>query len=253
VGHPSRGTVNGRGAGAAAPAWYGLGSGWWREWWLVLHPPYTAWHLGYVLIGAGLAPTLDGVRLVATLLAFFLAVGISAHALDELQGRPLQTSIPSTLLATAAVASLAGAVGLGVAGIDRVGWGLAAFIVPGAVVVVAYNLELFGGHLHNDAVFAASWGSFPVLTAYYAQAETLSAAALAVAAFAFGLSWAQRILSTEARSLRRKVVVITGRRTLADGSTQPLDRSTLLRPYERSLAALSWATVVLGIGLVLAG
>jgi hypothetical protein len=217
----------------------------------VLHPPYTAWHLGYVLIGAGLAPSLDGGRLAATLVAFFLAVGIAAHALDELQGRPLGTSIPSRALAVAAAAGLAGAVGLGIAGTTLVGWGLAVSVVVGVVLVVGYNLESFGGRLHRDWVFAAAWGSFPVLVAYQAQTGTVAPAAVAGAVAAFGLSWAQRALSTEARLLRRRVVVLDGARTLADGSTQRLDRATLLRPYERALSALSWSTVAFGGALVL--
>jgi len=54
-------------------AYYALGSGGWRDWWVLLHPPYTAWHLSYVVMGAALAPVLDLGRLAATLLAFALA------------------------------------------------------------------------------------------------------------------------------------------------------------------------------------
>src|SRR2546427_109820 len=85
------------------PAYYATRArGWRRDVWAVLHPPYTAWHLSYVVIGAGLAPSLDVKRLAATVLAFFLAVGISAHALDELRGRPLQTDLPAKTLWAAA-------------------------------------------------------------------------------------------------------------------------------------------------------
>src|SRR5437870_9379631 len=101
-----------------APAYYATQArGWRRDIWALLHPPYTAWHLSYVLIGAGLAPGIDVMRLAATLLAFFLAVGVSAHALDELRGRPLQTSVPATGLWAAAIIGLVGAVALGFAGV----------------------------------------------------------------------------------------------------------------------------------------
>src|ERR1700692_1828648 len=91
---------------SARPAWYAAPSrGWWRDWWTVLHPPYTAWHLRYRLIGAALAPHLTPRRLAATLVAFTLAVAVSAHALDELRGRPLKPSIPSSVLAAAAAVS----------------------------------------------------------------------------------------------------------------------------------------------------
>ncbi len=240
------------GPAPSRPAWYAASPGTWRDWITVLHPPYTAWHLSYVLIGAALAPHLDGERLAATLIAFALAVGVAAHALDELHGRPLRTSISSPVLVATATVSLAGAVALGLAGISRVGWGLAGFIAVGALLAVAYNLELGGGRLHNDVVFAAAWGAFPLLTAYYAQASTLRPTALVAATFAYGLSIAQRALSTEARDLRRRVASVRGERTYADGSRRPVGRASMLRPLEQALVALSWSSCALGIALVLA-
>jgi hypothetical protein len=218
----------------------------------VLHPPYTAWHLSYVLIGASMAPGFHLERLAATLIAFALAVGIGAHGLDELRGRPLGTDIPSAVLATVSAAAIAGAVVLGALGTEQVGWGLAVFIVVGVALVVTYNLELWGGRLHNGTMFALGWGSFPLLTAYYAQAATIRPAAVAAAAFAFGLSRAQRELSMEAREVRRRVVAVEGERTYSDGSRRPISHTSLLRPLERGLVALSWSTCLLGVSLVLA-
>src|SRR5665213_552767 len=233
-----------------APAFYAARSGGWRrDLWAVLHPPYTAWHLSYVVIGASLAPKLDVVRLIATLLAFFLAVGISAHALDELKGRPLGTEIPRAVLTTAAALGLVGAVALGVAGLTRLGIGLLPFIALGVLFVFAYNLELLGGKLHGDFWFALSWGAFPVLTAYFAQTGRLSIGAVAVAIAAFALSLGQRSLSTPARLLRRRSRSVTGTVTLNDGSALQLDEATLLRPLEQALRAFSWGVVALGVGL----
>ena len=218
--------------------------------WAVLHPPYTAWHLSYVLIGAALAPAVDGVRLAATLLAFFLAVGVSAHALDELKGRPLGTELPRAVLATAAALGLLGAVGLGIAGVTKLGVGLVPFIAIGLLFVFAYNLELLGGKLHGDFWFALSWGAFPVLTAYFAQTGRLSVGAVAAAAGAYALSFAQRSLSTPARLLRRRSRSVSGSVTLSDGSSVRLDEATLLRPLEQALRAFSWGVVAIAIGLV---
>lgn len=234
----------------ARPAWYTPSAGPLRDWVSLLHPPYTAWHLSYVLIGAALAPHLSVSRLVATLIAFGLAVGIAAHGLDELRGRPLGTAIPGPLLTGVSIAALAGAVAMGGLGIARVGWGLAAFIAVGVVLVVAYNLEMFG--LHSDTTFALAWGAFPVLTAYYAQAATLRVGAVVAALFAFGLSAAQRMLSTEARDLRRRVASVSGEKIRLDGSVSPLSRQALLQPIERTLVTLSWTTCALGVALVLA-
>lgn len=236
-----------------APAYYATRArGWRRDVWALLHPPYTAWHLSYVLLGAGLAPRLSLLRLIATLVAFFLAVGISAHVLDELRGRPLRTEIPARVLWVAAIAGLAGAVALGVAGVPVVGIGLVAFIAAGVLFVFAYNLELLGGRMHGDFWFALSWGTFPVLTAYFAQTGRLSIAALAAAGAAYALSFGQRALSTPARTVRRKAQAVSGTMTMGDGTRVDIDESTLLRPLEVALRAFSWGVVLVGVALVAA-
>ncbi len=236
---------------ALAPAYYAAHTtGWRRDVWALLHPPYTAWHLSYVLIGASLAPTVNIVRLIATLLAFFLAVGISAHALDELRGRPLQTRLPAGLLWAAAVIGLGGAVVIGIAGVSVLGPWLLPFIALGVFFVFAYNLELLRGRVHGDFWFALSWGAFPVLTAYFAQTGRLSLAAVGAAVAGYALSYAQRMLSTPARLLRRRSRSVAGAVTMNDGSQVSLDKPTLLRPLERALAAASWGVVALALALV---
>ena len=234
-----------------APAYYtARGRGWRRDIWALLHPPYTAWHLSYVLIGAALAPKVSVFRLTTTLIAFFLAVGIAAHAFDELNGRPLRTSIPSWVLKTAGIVALVAAVAVGLAGLPSVGVGLLLFIPLGVLFVFAYNFELFGGRMHGDFWFAFSWGAFPVLTAYFAQTSTISIGAVAAAAAAFALSFGQRALSTPARNLRRKTRSVSGVVTLNDGSQTSLDESTLLKPLETALRAFSWGVVALAAGMI---
>lgn len=240
-------------SGPLPPAFYATGTARrraWSDWWVLLHAPYTLWHLSYVAVGASLSPQFDGVRLTATVLAFFLAVGLGAHALDELHDRPLGTSIPNLVLVIVATASIAGAVAIGIAGIEQVGPGLAVFIAVGLALNLGYNLELFHGRLHNDFTFAAAWGAFPLITAYYAQAETLRPEALAAAAFAFWLSAAQRALSTPARTLRRRVETIHGSITFTDRRTLPIARSDLLTPLETALRAMTWSVIALAVALV---
>jgi hypothetical protein len=234
---------------APRPAFYAAKRGGWRDWWTVLHPPYTAWHLSYVVIGASLAPHVRISRLLGTVAAFFLAVGVAAHCLDELHGRPLRTLIPGRALAAATVVSLAGAVAIGVVGVVQVGVILVPFIVVGPLLVMAYNAELFGGVVHTDAGFAVAWGAFPVLTAYAAQADTLRWAPVLVALGAFALSWAQRSLSTPARLVRRSARGVEGTLTLADGTVRVIDDRFLLAPLERALRAMSWGLVTLAAGL----
>jgi hypothetical protein len=234
------------------PAYYSARPGGWRDWWSILHPPYTAWHLSYVVIGACLAPHVDGVRLLATVLAFFAAVGVAAHALDERHGHPLRTHIPDVTLVAAAGIGLLAAVALGVAGLSRVGWALLPFIVVGPILVVAYNLELFGGRVHTNVGFAAAWGAFPLLTGYVAQAGGLDVTAVLGAFAAFALSYAQRTLSTPARLIRRHVTHVDGAVGLDDGTVRQLDEATLLAPLEGALRWLSWSTVAFALALAIA-
>jgi hypothetical protein len=227
------------------PAFYALRSGGWRDYVTLLHPPYTAWHLSYVAIGAALSAQFSWSRLLPTLAAFFLAVGIGAHALDELNGRPLRTEIPRGLLIFLAVASVGGAVAIGIVG------AIAAFVAAGAFLVVAYNLESFGGRFHDDAWFALAWGSFPLLTAYFATAESIEAAAIAGAVFAFALSLAQRILSTQVRDMRRRVRRVQGTIERADHTTEMLTPELIMGPAERALRILSVAVVALACASVM--
>jgi hypothetical protein len=231
------------------PAFYArsTGTGGLRDWITLLHPPYTAWHLSYVAMGAALAPRFELWRLAGTLVAFFLAVGIAAHALDELAGRPLRTGIPSAALVSAATVGVVVPV---VAGLWYGGLRLAPFVVVGAVAVLAYNLELGGGLAHNGTVFALAWGAFPVVVGYFAQDLTLGWAVIPTAGAAALLSTAQRALSTPARTIRRRTRSVEGEIVHLDGTRTEVARETLLAPLETALRALAWGVVLLAAGMV---
>lgn len=232
------------------PAFYALRPGGWRDLVTVLHPPYTAWHLSYVAIGAAAAPALHPDRLGAALAAFFLAVGVSAHALDELNGRPLGTRLSDRALIALAAVGLAGAVAIGIAGLFLVSVSLAPFVAAGAFIVLAYNLELLGGRFHNDFWFAAAWGAFPAATSYWANALEVEPAGVLVVIACFALSIAQRRLSTPVRELRRRTVAVRGEQVLAGGEHVELSAERLAAPLDGALRALSVAMVLLAAGLV---
>jgi hypothetical protein len=232
------------------PAFYALRPGGWRDLVTLLHPPYTAWHLGYVALGAAAAPTVHVDRLVAALAAFLLAVGVCAHALDELNGRPLGTRLSDRLLVGLALSSLAGAVAIGVVGVLSVSATLVPFIAAGAFIVVAYNLELFGGRFHSDFWFATAWGAFPAFTSYWANSLSLGAEGVLVAAACFALSLTQRRLSTPVRQLRRRTVALSGELRLDDGSVLELTAARIAAPLDGALRALALAVVLLAVGAV---
>ncbi len=239
-------------AEAERPAFYALEPGGKRDYWTLLHPPYTLWHLSYVAIGAALAPTVNVRWLAESLLAFFLAVGLGAHALDELKGRPLGTRIPRSVLWAIAGIGLAGAVALGVDGAIEVSGWMILLIAVGAFLVLAYNLELFGGAFHSDVWFALAWGGFPALTGFFAQTGRITIAAILIAAACVAMSAAQRTLSTPVRRLRRSVRSVEGAMAFTDGSTEAIDAVTLRAAPERALLILSVAMPLLAAGLVVA-
>ena len=232
------------------PAFYALAPGGWRDFVTLLHPPYTLWHLSYVAIGAALAPELDWQRLLLALLAFFLALGIGAHALDELNGRPLQTRISERTLVVLAVLSIGGAVAIGVyASVAYTAW-LAPFVVVGGFLVCAYNLEWFGGAFHSDTWFALAWGAFPLLATYVAVAEKLTVEALLAAVFAAFLSLAQRRLSTPVRFMRRRVAAVGGTIERRDGTAEEITSELLTAAPEGALRALTVAVTALAVALL---
>ena len=226
------------------PAFYALAPGSWRDYLTILHPPYTVWHLSYVVLGAALSPTLHLERLGGTLLAFFLAVGVGAHALDEFKGRPLGTHIPDRVLIVMAAASIGGAIALGVIGSIAIDVRLLAFTLFGGFIVIAYNLELFAGRFHNDFWFAAAWGSFPMITAYWINAGNVTLGAGAVATLCFLASAVQRVLSKRVRRLRRGVW--EGRAVA--GIAQEEMGATLIVP-ERALKLLNLGVILAAIGV----
>ena len=228
-----------------APAFYALGgTSQWKDYVNILHIPYTLWHLSYVVMGAALAPSIHVDRLLGTLLAFFLAVGVGSHALDELNGRPLGTRVPRRHLLMLAIVSLTGAVILGTVAAYMVSWWTLPFVAFGAFIAVAYNLGLWGDWFHSDFWFAAAWGAFPAITSYWIQSPELVLAPVLLACGCFTLSLAQRTLSTQARTIRRKTLDVRGSMEMADGSVKTIDVQGMIVTPERTLRLLFVTTVV---------
>lgn len=236
----------------AAPAFYALGRSGWRAWLTLLHLPYTVWHLSYVVVGGCLVADVDWGLLGLTVLAFALAMGVGAHALDELHGRPLGTTIGDRTLVLTAVVSVAIAAAIGVVAAARTTPWLLLAIALGAALVPVYNLELLGGAIHTDLGFALAWGAFPLLTAYLAQAETIRTEVVLAATWATALSLAQRRLSTAARRIRRRAATVEGTVTLHDGTVEPIDATSLVAAPETALRLLALATVLLAAALAAA-
>ena len=228
------------------PAFYARTGSAWTDLAAILHPPYTAWHLSYVVIGASLASTVSLYRLGWTLLVFFLAVGIAAHALDEVNGRPLKSDISDAMLWGMAVAGLGAAAAVVALGSLSLSTWIWAWAGVGLLLAVGYPLE-WPGFLHTDVGFGVAWGAFPVLVGYWVQTESVSLGAVIVAGFAALLSLAQRSLSTPARFVRRETRTAT-----TEFDVGGWDRPQLLATWEQALRWLVWAVVALAAGLLVA-
>jgi hypothetical protein len=237
------------------PSFYALRPGGWRDLVTVLHPPYTLWNVSNVAIGAAIAVHVYPLRLAAAVAAFFLAVGIAAHCLDELQGRPLGTQLSDRTLIGLAAAGLGGALAIGVAGIFVVSPTLIPLILFGGFIAPAYNLEWFGGRFHSDLWLAISWAGFATFTGWWVNALGVHSfgEAVAVVGVVVGTAFlvtAQRRLSTPVRELRRHTVEVAGTQRLDDGTVRPLRREDLVAPLDGALRALSVAVPLIAIGLL---
>jgi ubiquinone/menaquinone biosynthesis methyltransferase len=235
---------------SVAPAFYALEGGGWRDYWTLLHPPYTIWHLSYVLLGAALAPMPDPRIVAGALVAFFLAVGIAAHSFDELQGRPLGTRIPSSVLVALGSLGLIGAITLGIVAASTLGIGMwfLAIVLVGAALVASYGLEV--PIVHSDVGFAIAWGGFPVVASAAANGAAFLPT-LAVAVGASLLSLAQRRLSTPVRRIRRKAEQVTGSVHYLDGTVEVIDSARLISAPEAALRLLWLAIAAITIGTLL--
>lgn len=236
-------------ADALRPAFYALRSGGWRDYWTLLHPPYTLWHLSYVMLGAALVPSPDPRVVVGALAAFGLAVGVAAHSFDELRGRPLGTRIPSRMLQVLGGLALLGSVVLGVVGAAVVGLHILPFVALGVALVLLYAFE--APFVHTDAGFALAWGAFPVIAAG-AAVGAAPVAALVVAVAAALISLAQRRLSTRVRQIRRRAASASGVVVYRDGRREPIDLASLIAAPEAALRILWLAMAALGAGALLA-
>ncbi|HEX4731904.1 MAG TPA: hypothetical protein VH299_11580 [Solirubrobacterales bacterium] len=237
------------------PSFYALRPGGWRDLVTVLHPPYTLWNVSNVAIGAAVAVHVYPLRLAAAVVAFFLAVGIAAHCLDELNGRPLGTQITDRALVGLAAAGLGGALAIGIVGVFVVSPTLIPLILFGAFIAPAYNLEWFGGRFHTDLWLAISWAGFATFTGWWVNALGVHSfgEAVAVVGVVVGTAFlvtAQRRLSTPVRELRRRTVELTGTQRLSDGTVRPLRREDLVAPLDGALRALSCGVPLIAIGLL---
>lgn len=209
-----------------------------REFLNLLHLPYTAMVISFVAIGSVFAPRVYLDRSFAAVLAYFLGLGIGAHALDQLEpaGSRYIIMLSRSELRGIAIAGLVGALALGAYYAVTLAPLLVIFVGAELFFVLAYPLPSYvaGGRFHNNLSFVFSWGCLPCLTGYYVNALTLTPPALLLGAMTAGASWAEIVLSRRARDARR----------------QGLPRETYGKP-EAGLKLLALVVCSVALGLTL--
>jgi hypothetical protein len=203
----------------------------------LLFLPYTGMVLAYVAIGSMLAETIYWDRVAALLAIYFLALGIGAHALDAIggsAGKPWGRMFTRAQLWTLAAVSIIAAYVVGVYYMILYVPLLWPIAIAEGFFVFAYNLEWFKGRFHTDNWFAVSWGGLPVLAGYVMQTNSLSFAALIVAAGVGLLSLVEIKASRPYKELKRA------------GAEQS---SAHARTLEAILKCVSGGVILLGIGM----
>jgi len=206
--------------------------------------------LSFVVIGAAASPRFSGTILLVTLLAYFLALGIGAHFLDQLPGMGTRyvRHWPNAALWGVGFATIGVAVAIGVyAAATTLGWWFLLLVGIQAVCAVGYPLgPVFHGVFHRESVFALSWGALPFITSYFAQSGQVTLGSVLIGAAFAGIAVVELRVSRISRELRSRA---------ANSDVDPPDDGDAELPAFRSadvaLVALAIGTVLLAVGLLL--
>jgi hypothetical protein len=240
-------------------AWYARRGGKSGELYTLIHLPYTSMVLSYVLIGAAMAPVLYLDRLLMTLAAYFLGLGLSAHALNELYARHWGDALTVRELKSIFAFPLIGALTLGGYGTyilySTPNAGLSAsitlliFIIVEVFFLFAYNTGYSKGKFHNDISFAFSWAAMPSIISYFVNATSLT---LSIILISIGLAATAGIeinLSRWCKDFRRR----SGLSELhfEDGTQTKLSTKSLIERPEKALKLIVLAVDLMGVGVLL--
>ena len=142
----------------------------------MLFLPYTGMCISFSVIGSLLSTsTLAWDRVIAIIIIYFAALGISAHAADSMgsKNKPWGDRFSNKELLLMVVCGLVVAYGIGTYYIIF----YVPLLLPVAILegffLIAYNYEIWNGFFHNNVWFAISWGSMPLLAGYIMQTNSL--------------------------------------------------------------------------------
>ena len=233
---------------ASRPAFYALRPGGWRDYVTLLHLPCTAWHLSYVVVGGCLATEVEWWTLGLTVLAFALAMGVGAHALDELDGRPLPHGDLLAGPRRARRRLRRGRVGRSASPWRSSAPSGSSRSSRWASCSPLYNLELLGGRAHTDLGFGLSGGRSR-FSAFVPQTGTFRVEALLAAAGRRLSRWRSDGFPGGPPTAPRHGEG-RGHRVGTDGARETLTGEKLVEPYEAALRLLTVSSILVAATLV---
>jgi len=243
---------------SAGGAWYARSGSKVRELYTIMHLPYTSMVLSYTLIGAALAPSVYPSRVILTLVAYFLGLGLSAHALNELYARHWGAALSKSELQLLFAVPLIGAILIGLyatmtlyasSGTLFASLVLLLFIALETLFVFLYNADFSGGKFHSDLAFAFSWAALPTLIGYYVNAMTITAVAILMSIAMAATAGIEINLSRWCKDFRRRSPLTKIR--FADSTELDLSTTELIAKPEKSLKLIVVVVDLVAIGLIL--
>ncbi|MFZ0627947.1 MAG: hypothetical protein WAM16_01445, partial [Nitrososphaeraceae archaeon] len=153
-------------------------------------------------------------RIVAIVIIYFAALGISAHAADSMgsKKKPWGNLFSNLELLIMLVCGLVVAYSIGAYYIIF----YVPLLLPIAILegffLFAYNYEIWNGFFHNNIWFAISWGSLPLLAGYVMQTNSISYVPLLISTAAFLISYIEIKLSRRYKDFRQNQDVVRSKK-----------------------------------------
>ena len=211
----------------------------------MLFLPYTGMCVSFAVIGSLISTSVLWDRVLAIFLIYFLSVGFSAHAADNLGSRkakPWSDYFTKRTLIVMTITGVSLAYVIGIYYMIKYVPLLWPIAIAEGFFLFAYNFELFNGVFHNNLWFAISWGCLPVLAGYVMQNNSISEFSIMISLIAGILAYLQIRISRKYKVLKR-----TNMKDITNEYSKRLESQLKLI----SLATLSFASLLICITYVL--
>lgn len=173
----------------------------------MLFLPYTGMCISFTIIGSMLSESILWDRVLSIFIIYFLALGVSAHAADNLGSKkikPWGNFFTTFELKLMVIGGLSVSYAIGIYYIIIFTPLLLIIAIMEGFFLFAYNFELFNGFFHNNFWFAVSWGSLPLLAGFVIQTNSISILSLFSSTIAFLIAYSEIRISRIYKELKRR-------------------------------------------------